>query len=97
MLFNRLKVKKLFNFKIPLERWQQINQEFPRDLKKLSRVRCLKPSSPVEALVTQEIERFCWDYEKLVKMHHNVCAMKMRFDRHQINWIPIQLSLRENF
>lgn len=55
-------------------------------------------SSPVEALVLpQKLKDFAKDYEKLVKMHHNVCAMKMRFDKSSDELNPSSSVYEENF
>ena len=55
-------------------------------------------SSPVEALVLpQKLKDFAKDYEKLVKMHHNVCAMKMRFDKSSDELDPSSSVYEENF
>ncbi|CAI4038151.1 hypothetical protein SMKI_04G4910 [Saccharomyces mikatae IFO 1815] len=55
-------------------------------------------SSPVEALVLpQKLKDFAKDYEKLVKMHHNVCAMKIRFDKSSDELDPSSTVYEENF
>ena len=55
-------------------------------------------SSPVEALVLpQKLKDFAKDYEKLAKMHHNVCAMKIRFDKSSDELDPSSSVYEENF
>lgn len=55
-------------------------------------------TSPVEALaLPQKLKDFARDYEKLAKLHHNVRAMKIRFDKSADELDPSSSVYGENF